>query len=318
MEEVTSDQLVPGKIYLLKWSSQNKNGTVDIVILECEFIHHYDNQYSDAYVNLNTQGDFDASLTGNILDEQGFVIPHPFDHPLHPYSDIKFFTRSNIEGIGLFRVISLFSTTFNGVTSNKEHGLKNNKYDRNPYTLTQLVFSTKIDTGNKIKMGETLMWVNLDRVKIIKPIKEKVLKLQGEAVDAWMSQVTDVTRDPTGIAETVKTYLGRPTGMGRKGKTRRKKGRKSKGKSKKNRSRRTRKMKGGNDLIKNEAELKNSWDKKERETDRFLIQSWLANDGKGTMGRYFREGMTYEDLKGKLNYYLKNMNTEGYIKEEYY
>jgi hypothetical protein len=28
--------------------------------------------------------------------------------------------------------------------------------------------------------------------------------------------------------------------------------------------------------------------------------------------------MTYEDLKGKLNYYLKNMNTEGYIKEEYY
>lgn len=90
--------------------------------------------------------------------------------------------------------------------------------------------------------------------------------------------------------------------------------------ARKNKTRRRYKkqMKGGNDLIKNEAELKNSWDKKEKETDRFLIQSWLANDGKGTMERYFREGMTYEDLKDKLNYYLKNMNKEGYIKEEYY
>ena len=103
-----------------------------------------------------------------------------------------------------------------------------------------------------------------------------------------------------------------------------------------NKSRRTRKnktirrykkqMKGGNDLIKNEEEylikneeeLKKSWDKTETPTGRFLIKSWLANDGMGTKQEYHREGMTYEELKQQLNYYFKNMNKEGYIKEEHY
>lgn len=232
MEEVNPDQLVHGEIYLLKWSSSNKNGTVDIVILECEFLHHYDNQYATAYVNLNTQGVFDESLTGNIY-ENGFIKPQPFEHPLHPYSDVKFFNRPNIKGIGLFRVISLYSTTFNSITSNKEHGFKNNKYDRNPYTLIKL--STKINTGNKINMGETLMWVNLDKVKIIKSIRDKVIKLQGEAAEGWMTQVSDVTRDPSGIVDNIKTYFG-----GRKRKTRRKSKRNNKRnnkrKSKKNRT----------------------------------------------------------------------------------
>lgn len=237
MFELNPDQLIPGETYLLKWSSTKSNGAVDIVILECEFLHHYDNQYADAYVNLNTEGEFDASLTGNILDEQGLVISYPFEHPLHPYSDIKFFTRPNIKGIGLFRVIRLYSTTFNSITSNEEQGLKNNIYDRNPYALTQLSLSTKINTGNKINMGETLMWVNLDKVKIIKSIREKVLNLQKEAVEGWMSQVSDVTRDPSGIAENVKTYLG-----GRKRKTRRKTTRKTR-RNNKRKSKKSRKNK---------------------------------------------------------------------------
>ena len=230
MFELNPDQLIPGETYLLKWSSTNKNNTVNIVILECEFLHHYDNQYAAAYLNLNIEGEFDASLTGNILDEQGLVISYPFEHPLYPYSDVKFFNRPIIKGIGLFRVIRLYSTSFNSITSNEEQGLKNNKFDRNPYALTQLSLSTKINTGNKINMGETLIWVNLDKVKIIKPIREKVLNLQKEAVEGWMSQVSDVTRDPSGIAENVKTYLG-----GRKRKTRRKSKRNNKRKSKKNR-----------------------------------------------------------------------------------
>jgi len=95
-----------------------------------------------------------------------------------------------------------------------------------------------------------------------------------------------------------------------------------------NKSRRTRRnkttlrykkqMKGGNGLIKKEEELQKSWDKKEKETDRFLIQSWLAKDGMGTEQRYFRQDMTYEDLKDKLKYYFENMNEEGSITEEYY
>ena len=77
-------------------------------------------------------------------------------------------------------------------------------------------------------------------------------------------------------------------------------------------------MRGGNGLITNEDQLLESWDKKEKKTGRFLIQSWLANDGKGDSEKFFREGMTYEDLKNKLKYYFKNMNKEGSIREEYY
>jgi len=46
-----------------------------------------------------------------------------------------------------------------------------------------------------------------------------------------MSQVTDVTRDPSGVAENVKTYLG-----GRKRKTRRKSKRNNKRKGKRSRT----------------------------------------------------------------------------------
>lgn len=230
MEEVTPEQLVHGETYLLKWSSTKPNGT-HIVILECEFLHHYDNQYATAYVNLNTEGEFDPSLTGTIF-ENGLVIQRPFDHPLHPYSDVKFFTKPIIKGIGLFRVISLFSTAFNSITSNKEQGFKNNKYDRNPYTLDQLLLSTKNNTGNKMIMGETLMWVNLDKVKIIKSIREKVLNLQKEAVEGWMTQVADINTGSDDITTNIKTYLG-----GRKRKTRRKSKRNNKRKSKGKRNR---------------------------------------------------------------------------------
>jgi len=75
-------------------------------------------------------------------------------------------------------------------------------------------------------------------------------------------------------------------------------------------------MKGGNGLIKNEKELQKSWDKKEKETGRFLIQSWLAKDGMGTEQRYYREDITYKDLKDNLQYYFKN--ERGSITEEHY
>lgn len=231
MFELNPDQLIPGETYLLKWSATNKNNTVNIVILECEFLHHYDNQYAAAYLNLKIEGELDASLTGTILDEQGLVIQREFDHPLYPYSDARFFSRPIIKGIGLFRVIRLYSTTFNSITSNEEQGLKNNKYDSDPFKFLQLPLSTNNNTGNKIIMGETLLWVNLDKVKIIKSIREKVLNLQKEAVEGWMSQVSDVTRDPSGVAENVKTYLG-----GRKRKTRRKSKRNNKRKGKRSRT----------------------------------------------------------------------------------
>ena len=70
-------------------------------------------------------------------------------------------------------------------------------------------------------------------------------------------------------------------------------------------------MKGGNGLIKNEEELKKSWDDE-------TVKSWVVNDGVGTMTSIFRtdaEGKkmdygTKDDkvnqstFRGKINYYL--------------
>ena len=85
-----------------------------------------------------------------------------------------------------------------------------------------------------------------------------------------------------------------------------------------NKSRRTRKnktrrrykktMRGGMPaglIIKNETELEESWNKKDG--DRFLIQAWEADDGRGTRERYLREGYTYEQLKKSLTYFLRMM-----------
>lgn len=92
-----------------------------------------------------------------------------------------------------------------------------------------------------------------------------------------------------------------------------------------NQSRRTRKnkttrryrkqMKGGNGLIKNEEELKKSWENKS-------VQSWTVNDGEGFATQIYREDAatdekmpygTEEDnvnmstFRGKINYYLKKV-----------
>ena len=78
-------------------------------------------------------------------------------------------------------------------------------------------------------------------------------------------------------------------------------------------------MKGGNGLIKNEIkneeELKKSWENKS-------VQSWMVNDGVGTMMTIFREDATTHEkmpygteednvnmstFRGKINYYLKKV-----------
>jgi hypothetical protein len=77
-------------------------------------------------------------------------------------------------------------------------------------------------------------------------------------------------------------------------------------------------MKGGG-LIKNETELKNSWDNK-------AVISWTVNDGVGQMTNIFRENaatgniMPYEEFKTKIDHYLKQVIKEqkgAYIKENY-
>ena len=86
-------------------------------------------------------------------------------------------------------------------------------------------------------------------------------------------------------------------------------------------------MKGGNRLIKNEEELKKSWENKS-------VKSWVVNDGVGQMTNIFRTDAedkimpygTKDDkaetstFRGKINYYLNQVihGQEGAeIKEVY-
>lgn len=87
-----------------------------------------------------------------------------------------------------------------------------------------------------------------------------------------------------------------------------------------NKSRRTRKnkttrrykkqMKGGNGLIKNEEELKKSWDNRAN-------VFWEVDDGVGDRRYIYSEDLTYEQFKEKINYYLKQVEKgqkDAYIK----
>jgi len=60
----------------------------------------------------------------------------------------------------------------------------------------------------------------------------------------------------------------------------------------------------GGGEIKNEVDLKKSWDDK-------YIGIWEADDGMGTRIRVFRDGFkSYEELGNHLAYYLKNLKNE--------
>jgi len=73
-------------------------------------------------------------------------------------------------------------------------------------------------------------------------------------------------------------------------------------------------MKGGNVLINNENELKESWKKREK-------IFWEVNDGVGDRRYIYSEGLTYEQFKEKINWYLNKVVTgqkDAYIKEQNY
>jgi hypothetical protein len=234
--QVQPDQLIPGEKYFLKWSSKSKTKTNDIldffVILECEFIKHYDNQYFDARLEFRfNRIPVDTLIENNIIDQQGELIPRDFDDPLFPYRSDKFFYKPNIRDIGLFRIIRLVSTADYGVVSNEAQGFKNNRYDQNPYLPNFINKHTKINTGDII-MNETLIWVDLSRVKIIKQIDKQKL-YEDKTVDKLVSENMNMLGEDF-TAKAIKPFLG-----GRRRKTRKKR------KTKKKRITRSRRYRGG-------------------------------------------------------------------------
>jgi len=78
-------------------------------------------------------------------------------------------------------------------------------------------------------------------------------------------------------------------------------------------------MKGGNDFIKNEEELKKSYDNSN-------IKFWEVHDGVGDRRFIYSKDaatnkkMPYEEFKQKINYYLKQVvkgQKDAFIKEHY-
>jgi hypothetical protein len=69
-------------------------------------------------------------------------------------------------------------------------------------------------------------------------------------------------------------------------------------------------MKGEISLIKNEEELKKSWDNRAN-------VFWEVDDGVGDRRYIYSEDLTYEQFKEKINYYLKQVEKgqkDAYIK----
>lgn len=195
--------MIPGQKYLLKFASRHPttNVIVNNVVLECEFIHNYDDTYRNAYIEYHNMVGEDAvmpdSLMENIYDENENHIDHPFDHPLYPYKYYEKFFQNNNVGIGLFRVLRLVSTRFKGVPGK---GAMPNKFEKDPYSYVSISGNSVINTGSKIIMGQTLMWVNLSKCEIIS-------KLNIEKM--WQEKATDKLDLLPELKETIKGYYGR-------------------------------------------------------------------------------------------------------------
>lgn len=180
-----ADNLVPGEIYLLKFSRVSaKNEITYMVVLECEFIKYNDDQYSQEYMDFANDEDEDAVPTGNLIgniyqyDEHGTydVIPREFDDPLYPYSRYLFFGKA-----GLFKLLKFREdlTIFKKVKS-KVRG--NNEYNNTAFSLAGSGSAYK-NTENLIN-GQTLIWADLDKVKI-RPMLDKTGMFHSNALDAW-------------------------------------------------------------------------------------------------------------------------------------
>lgn len=184
--------LVPGNKYYLKWSSmfKTKPKINNLLILECEFVKFRDDTHYNDYNRffelieeyfyqdpdqLPEINELRRRLSGKILTEEGDEhIEFPFVHPFFPYTIRKL----KSDNVGLFKLLNVFKTINKGVPDK-------------PFTNYNLIrffeFSNNvaINTWNKdggnyepnLIPGETLLWVNLNNVKIIEAdVAQRILE----------------------------------------------------------------------------------------------------------------------------------------------
>lgn len=183
-------------LYLLKWSSVKNGQITNMVVLKGQFINYFNNKYCEQFKNYKDNEEDDGNtlqppteLVGTIFTEEGDYVIYPFDDPLYPYS--RFFKRKLPVGtgcnLGLFRIISIENSIATGI-----------KKPFDIYRYLTFYFDAVINTPNIIS-GETLMWVDLDKVAIREPI-DKLKALQNRALDTFGL--------PDDMNYTIKKYLG--------------------------------------------------------------------------------------------------------------
>jgi hypothetical protein len=108
--------LIPGQKYLIKSVTDNNNW----VILECEFIKYYNNQYLDAFMDyFDPQNEGEppsVELVGTVLDNtnaHNILMPANFDNELYPYYRYTISTHIS-RYIGLFRFIKIIKLVYKG------------------------------------------------------------------------------------------------------------------------------------------------------------------------------------------------------------
>lgn len=167
------EPLIPGQKYFLKWITVKPNGKIhNMVILEGEFIKYYNNSYYEKYKDFINDIEPNQELIQTIINQDEQIIEYPFDNPLYPYCEWDKLSNN----FGLFKIISVIKTVFKGNFNSPWRG-------NNPYNFVTLQHNTIINnTNKKINYGETLMWVNLDKVQI-RPKINKLKLLQEKAIE---------------------------------------------------------------------------------------------------------------------------------------
>jgi hypothetical protein len=212
--------LKPRQKYLLKWRSVKSNGQIhNMIILEGEFIKHYNDEYCNAHniyigapppppvpppppppVPPVPPPDPIEVLTGPILTPEDLrYVTYQFEDPLYPYSQMSI-KRPFGQGckIGLFRITGIRKSIFKG--QERPFRGRPEEPEGNPYKFVSLSQYTLINTDSII-YNETLMWVDLNQVQI-KPVVNKEKLFQEKAVDTYSNALN------TDVLSVVKEFLG--------------------------------------------------------------------------------------------------------------